>query len=118
MTKYLQKFATNFMTTISLMTAVGVFMHDGRIDRATWVALKSPQAHLKTSGNLVARLKAFADTDAHTHPDHNTGRSLINSFTYKSPSIAPRRMEKKADIEAEIEGGRHAFDNVNLPILL
>ena len=105
------------MTVISLLTALGVFMHDGRVDRATLTAVnpRFDQAHL--SATTYLRFKDFIDTDAHTHPDHNAGKSLFSGFQYQSPSIAPRRDSHHKQLKSFLEGSRHAFDNTNLPVL-
>ncbi len=107
------------MTAISLVTACGVFMHDGRVDRATLTAI-NPGAHqVSLSATTYLRFKDFVDTDAHTHPDHNTGKSLFSGFQYQSPSMAPRRDSHHKQILRILEtGGRHAFDNTNLPLLV
>ena len=107
------------MTFISLITAFGVFMHDGRVDRAAITAVSKPVQGTITPGIIAVRFKNFLDTDAHTHPDHNAAnRALMSSFFYQSPSIAPRRKSHHKDLKRMLETPpRHAFDNTNLPIL-
>ena len=111
--------ANYFMTAISLITATGVFMHDSRIDKASSTALASivslGYAPVKT---VSGRVSDFMSTDAHTHPDHNAAsKSLISSFFYQSPSIAPRRKSHRKELSRATAEPRHAFDNANLPIL-
>ena len=109
-----------FMTTLSLLTAIGVFMHDGRVDKATMTALERPfSAKYLQDTSYAKKLANFMHTDAHTHPDHNTARSLLtNSFAYQSPSIPPRnREERKNRLEMPVDFGRHAFDDAHMPIL-
>ena len=109
------------MTGVSLATALGVFMHDGRVDRAAMVAIERPTTDIvaTTDEDLGQRIKSVIEVDVHTHPDHNTGKNLINSFTYQSPSVPPRKEDthKLSLRQIEIGGGRHAFDNANLPVL-
>ncbi len=107
------------MTFISLLTAFGVFMHDGRVDRAAITAVSKPLEGSVTPGLIAVRFKSFLDTDAHTHPDHNTAKAAyFRSFKYQSPSIPPRREQQHKHVLSDIEmGGRHAFDNTNLPVL-
>lgn len=103
------------MSFIGLLTAFGVFMHDGRVDRAAITAMNRPFESMQVSRELAQRVKAFVETDSHTHPDRNAARSLLtNSFTYQSPSIPPR---KKQHHLIDEHFGRHAFDNANLPII-
>ena len=115
----LQTVLQKTMTFISLITAFGVFMHDGRVDRAAITAVSKPVQGTITPGIIAVRFKNFLDTDAHTHPDHNTAKSAyFKSFKYQSPSIPPRREQEHKHVLSDIEnGGRHAFDNANLPIL-
>lgn len=109
----------HFMTTISLLTAFGVFMHDGRVDKATLTATGVSGLRVYANNtSLGAKFADFVATDAHTHPDHNTGRGLMSGFAYQSPTIGPRRDTHHKQILRILEaGGRHAFDNTNLPII-
>ncbi len=114
----LTKIAHYTMTTISLMTAFGVFMHDGRVDRAAMTAMHSPFQATYSGSELLYRMKSFVETDAHTHPDHNAARSsLLNSFAYQSPSVPPRNQDQKRLHQQMLARGHHAFDNANLPII-
>ncbi len=108
-----------FLIAISLVTACGVFMHDGRIDGATLVALNfAPRTVGATDANAAGKIQDFLSADAHAHPDHNTAKNLLNSFTYRSPSVPPRDEDKHKAASHHIElAGRHAFDNENLPIV-
>lgn len=108
-----------FTFSISLATACGVFIHDGRIDRATNSTLRSTvgsygpvQAHSKTQA-----VDAGVNTVPHTHPEHG-GRSLLNGFSYKNPSTTPReKTSKRYMLQNASPRGRHAFDNHHLPLL-
>ena len=120
MIKILKTFANLFMTAVSLMTALGVFMHDGRVDKATLTAARYYNEPVVIAVNEVgARFRDFIATDAHTHPDRNAARAnLFSSFAYQSPSIPPRESQHRKHLMQNIEPrGRHAFDNVNLPVL-
>ena len=115
-----QTFSNWFMTAISLMTAMGVFMHDGRVDKAAMTALENPfSAKHFQDMSAVQRLTNFAQTDAHTHPDHNAAKSLLtNSFGYRSPTVPPRNKEDdKNRLEVPEDVGRHAFDDAHLPVI-
>ena len=109
-----------FMTTISLLTAMGVFMHDGRVDKAAMTAMENPFSVKYLQDTTYAqKLAHFVRTDAHTHPDHNAAKSLLTgSFAYQSPSVPPRnREERKNRLQMPEDIGRHAFDDVHMPIL-
>lgn len=109
------------MTTISLVTAFGVFTHDGRVDKAATTALTSSAVSLGflPVRAVSARVSDFASGDAHTHPDHNAAnRALMSSFLYQAPSVAPRHRSHRKDLKRILdEPLRHAFDNTNLPLL-
>ncbi len=110
--------AHHVITAISLVTACGVFVHDGRLDKAATTALNQPfSGPVQISMNQ--RFKDFVAADAHTHPDHNAAKAgLLNSFTYRSPSIPPRDQEQKKHLLQRAEPrGRHAFDNYFLPVI-
>ena len=116
----LKTIANHFMTTISLITALGVFTHDGRVDKAATTALSSSAVKYGSPAvrPLQARMSDFASSDAHTHPDHNAAnRALMSSFFYQSPSIAPRRKSHRKELARATAEPRHAFDNANLPVL-
>ncbi len=106
-----------FMTTISLMTAVGIFMHDGRVDKATITALQDPLS-FANDGSFATQVINLRHADGHTHPDFNPIKSLMHSFTYQSPSVPPRdRGERKKRLSLHFDVGRHAFDDVLMPII-
>lgn len=114
-----QTIANKIMTVVSLLTAFGVFLHDGRVDKAAITAAHRPFEGVSSSSEVAVRFKSFIQTDAHTHPDHNAAKSAyFNSFKYQSPSVPPRRDQEHKHVLDELEaGGRHAFDNANLPII-
>ena len=112
--------ANYFMTAITLMTAFGVFLHDGRVDKATLTAAKYYDKPLVIRPvDVGGRFKDFVATDAHSHPDHNAAKSsLMSSFMYQSPSVPPRDGHNRRSLVQLLElRGRHAFDNANLPII-
>ena len=108
----------HFMTGISLLTALGVFVHDGRVDKAATTVLYG-QSSVASNGTAIQRYQDFMSGDAHTHPDHNAARSaLLNSFAYQSPSVPPRGEEHKRHMVRENRTrGHFAFDNLSLPYI-
>lgn len=119
MIHHLKQIAHFIMTSVSLITAFGVFMHDGRVDKATLTAFRIYERPTLVATSGLTQFKDFISTDAHTHPDHNTARSLFASFNYQSPSVPPReKSQLRRHLLQNFEPqGRHAFDNSNLPIL-
>lgn len=94
------------MTTISALTAFGVFLHDGHLDKVAITTYDGPVdgAHIARSG--------------HTHTDYNASGSLLNnSFSYQSPSIPPKnKSERKHRLDLP-DTFRHAFDDELLPVI-
>lgn len=94
------------MTTISALTAFGVLLHDGHLDKAMVTAFDTPldASHIARSG--------------HTHADYNAANNLLaNSFTYQSPSLPPKnKSERKHRLDLP-DTFRHAFDDELLPVI-
>lgn len=110
--------ANRIMTAITLATALGVFMHDGRVDKAATTAMYKSTPTAYTAPSMGQRYQTFVDGDAHTHPDHNAARSsMLNHFAYQSPSVPPRDNQKRHLLREWRSRGHFAFDNANLPIL-
>ena len=112
-------FATYSAALLSLLTSVGIVVHDTRVDhlvarstpRTALVAYREPDDHTPTKP---------LGGGQHAHVDYNPlSQSLSNTFSYQNPSIAPRRESHHKQLLRQIEmGGRHAFDNTNLPLLV
>lgn len=106
------KILSYFTIVLSLLTATGVFIHDARIDKATF---GHGSAHYKR--NVIASGTDIGlQSDAHVHPEKI--QKTLRGFAYQSPSIHPRETKHKRYMLQNIEpSGRHAFDNYNLPII-
>jgi hypothetical protein len=116
----LSRIFNTIMTSVSMLTALGVFLHDGRVDKAaSTVFNRSIVIYSNSDAPMIQRYRSFIDTDAHTHPDHNAARSsLLNNFAYQSPSVPPNsRDQRKHHLEDLRARGHHAFDNNTLPII-
>lgn len=103
----IQTITTWFMTIVSSITAFGIFIHDGHIDKAVLTGLDTPidATHIGRTG--------------HAHADYNaSGNLLANSFAYQSPAVPPKnRSERKHRLQLPADLGRHAFDDELLPVL-
>lgn len=106
----MRKITNIILALLSLTTATGVFIHDGRIDRAASSVHPISVKHASDSGDA-----GLAGTP-HTHPER-TARTL-RGFAYQSPTVAPRESRFKRYMMQNAEPrGRHAFDNYYLPII-
>ncbi len=111
----MQKLTNIIIATISLLTATGVFIHDGRIDRAAVSTRPISAKHSSDSGSTGSSDSGLSG-NPHTHPE-KVGRTL-KGFAYQSPSINPRENRLKRYLMQNYEPrGRHAFDNHYLPII-
>lgn len=108
----MQKFTNILIATVSLLTATGVFIHDGRIDRAASTTRSYTYRKAVDTGGADLGLHG----NPHTHPE-KVGRTL-KGFSYQSPSIPPREQRSKRYMMQNYEPrGRHAFDNYCLPVI-
>ncbi len=103
----IQTITSWFLTAITILTAFGVFMHDGHLDKVFMTRYDMPidATHIGKGG--------------HTHADYNGVHYLLtHSFAYKSPSAPPKsRSDRKRRLQLPPEFGRHAFDDVLMPML-
>jgi len=117
----IQKSTHYFAATLSVLLSVGVLAHDSHVERlyASVASTGGNSAYAEAEQQVPQKSVEDMRGGQHAHVNYNPLRStLANSFTYQSPSIAPRRDSHHKQLLAIIEeGGRHAFDNANLPII-
>lgn len=111
--------ANKIIISVSILTALGVFIHDVRVDYVVIAALSHPRVVASSQDETAQLTRGFMEADTHTHPDRNAAKgALMSSFTYQSPSVPPRRETHHKHVLRQIElGGRHLFDNANLPVV-
>lgn len=116
-----QKVIHAFVATLSLILSFGILSHDTHIEKVYATALSPTLSSVYTEADQQVPQNPLPEMrgNQHAHADYNpSGSMLTNSFTYQSPSIAPRRDSHHKELLRTLEtGGRHAFDNANLPIL-
>ena len=107
-----------FVAGLSLFISCGVTIHDSHFEHA----LETASSHARNDNKLTSTdLQTINESRIpHTHSENKAGENMLSrSFTYQSPSIAPdRRYHHKSILATIKEGGRHAFDNANLPVLV
>lgn len=107
-----------FVALLSIVTSCGVAIYDGQFTRLAAESISAARA-----ANVVSTHDSTDISAGHTqhvHSDYNpVGSMLNNSFHYQSPSITPRRRSHHKELLRilEIGSGRHAFDDVNLPVI-
>lgn len=116
----MRNFYTIFTATVSLALSLSVFVHDTHIGNF----YKTPVRPAIQGKYAKFDPSALRSTDElrpqpHTHTEYNPLSHAFNkSHAYQSPSIAPRRDSHHKELSRLLEeGGRHAFDNVNLPVI-
>lgn len=108
-----------FAACISVLTSFGVTLHDIHVETLFTAATTRPAIVAYSESEEQSPTKPLGGRQ-HVHVDYNPlSHVLSNTFAYQSPSIAPRQNSHHKQLLHQIEmGGRHAFDNDNLPILV
>ncbi|MGB2787043.1 MAG: hypothetical protein WBB94_01525 [Candidatus Saccharimonadaceae bacterium] len=109
-----------FVSTVSLFTATGLFMHEMHVDQA----LSTFEYRTYSRVSLTSLLTSMqlqpgkVELDMHTHVDHNPANSLLSlNNMISTPSIIPRSDYRRHMLQNEEPKGRHAFDNIYLPLI-
>ena len=96
------------VSTLSLLTAGGVFVHDAHATSVASLKLPRYSAVDQHPDSLL---------DVHFHADQTPAQSLLSNFTYQSPSVPPREADNKRQHPRRFILSRHAFDNSALPLI-
>jgi hypothetical protein len=108
-------FITSFLQmlaiTLTFSTAIGVFLHDTKIDVAT-----SSFSQSQAAAHTGVVDKSFSlGTDLHIHHEHQGFASLTREG---SPLIQPRFLDKKYIIHKAFSKKHHFFDAWHIPLLV
>lgn len=110
-------YTTRILTAIlSLFITSSVAVHDSHIEHIIETA-----KHVRSAKLSSFEVKAISEARTpHTHSEHDVSSSVLkHNFSHQSPSMAPdRRHHHKRILAVLEEGGRHPFDNANLPLLV
>lgn len=117
-----QRIIHSFVTGLSVTLSLGVLTHDVHAEKVYATAASAvgaASAYAEAEQQIPQRFLEDIRGGQHTHTNYNPlSSTLANSFTYQSPSIAPRKDSHHGYLLRTLEeGGRHAFDNANLPII-
>lgn len=108
------------MAVTSILTSCGVAVYDGQFSQ---VAIQFSARARVASESVTFTSSDVGSSSAghaqHVHSDYNPlGHTLSASFQYKSPTLHPRRRRNIKQLLNSLEqGGRHAFDDVFMPII-
>lgn len=99
---------------ISVSTALGIFVHDTKIDKFTMTALALPA--IVASYDASTKLAHMAP-DLHTHAERTSISQAVNDLRAQNPRVQPRHNDdKKHLLQRHASRGHFAFDTYNLPI--
>ncbi len=100
--------------TISIITALGIFVHDMKIDKFTLTALALPV--VVATFETGSRMALFAN-DAHTHVERVSFAQAVADLRSPSPRVQPRAHDdRKHLMQRYVARGDRFFDSYNLPL--
>lgn len=117
---YIQKLFNYSMATISILLSFGVTSHDIQAEQVLALRSFSKVTVGSYASHDASQITSADLGSSHAHADYNPlSHTLSNTFGHQTPTVAPRRNSHHKQLKIELEeGGRHAFDNTNLPKLL
>lgn len=110
----------HLVASLSVILSCGLTVHDAGVDHAYATALTRPHLVSYAEADQEIPQKPLSETrPEHAHADYNPlGDTLTKTFSYQSPSIAPRRHSHHKQLMRLLETGkRHAFDDAYMPVL-
>ena len=110
----------SLITITSVILSLGLTMHDSGIDHAYAVAIERPSlASYLESEQQLPQKPLHELRPQHAHADYNPlGDTLAKTFSYQSPTVGPRRnSHHKQLLRLLAAKGRHAFDDIHMPVL-
>lgn len=100
--------------TVSIITAIGIFVHDMKIDKFTLTAIALPVVIASLEG--TSKLALFS-SDAHTHVERASITQAVADLRSPNPRIQPRAQDdKKHLMQRYVARGDRFFDSYNLPL--
>lgn len=111
--QYSKKLSHIAIALLSLTTALGVFVHDTKMDQAAVTALALPVAILGLE-SVEKPLKITGDP--HTHSERGSLSQAIRGINGGTPRIQPRDDDKKYHLQKKVAKGVHAFDGYYMPL--
>lgn len=109
----LSKFIKPIIITVTIATAIGIFVHDTKIDKATAAAIAVPA--LVVTYHLSG-VMSLLGSDAHTHTERGSLAQAIHDLKAQNPRIQPRSNEDKRHMLPKyVSRGYHPFDSYYTP---
>lgn len=110
----MQNLIKHLAVTLSIVTALGIFVHDMKIDKFTMTALALPV--VIATFETGSRFALFAN-DAHTHIERASLSQALADLRTQTPRIQPRAHDdKKHLMQRYVARGDRFFDSYSLPL--
>lgn len=110
----MKHFIEKFAIAVSIVTALGIFVHDMKIDKFTLTALALPV--VVATFETGSRLAMFA-SEAHTHVERVSFTQAVADLRSPSPRVQPRTQDdKKHLMQRYVARGDRFFDSYNIPL--
>lgn len=97
---------------LSLTTALGVFVHDTKLDQATMKLLAPPAINHPDGAARSAKLAG----DPHTHSERGSLSQAVRDVKGAHPRVQPRDDHKKFLLQKRVTKGVFAFDGYYMPL--
>ena len=98
---------------LSFTTAVGVFVHDTRIDKATLTVMAVPAVVVAYQAGASMHLGG----DLHTHSERSSLSQSVNDIKGQNPRVQPRSNSDKKYVTQKNSGlGHNPFDSYRMPL--
>lgn len=108
-------FINSFAIGLSVSTALGIFVHDTKIDKFTLTALALPAA---VAGYEASAKLAHLSPDLHTHAERTSIAQAVHDLRAQNPRIQPRHNDdKKHLLQRHAARGHFSFDTYNVPLV-
>lgn len=87
-------FLNSFAIGLSVSTALGIFVHDTKIDKFALTALTLPAM---VAGYEASSKLTHISPDLHTHAERTSITQAVNDLRSSNPRIQPRHKDDKKD---------------------
>ncbi len=95
---------------LALITALGILVHETKIDKATAISIAIPAALASITG--IPKLAG----EGHNHVERASMANAARYMNGGTPRIQPRDDNKKFTLQKNVVKGVHAFDGYYMPL--
>lgn len=107
-------FINSFAIGLSVSTALGIFVHDTKIDKFTITALALPAV---VAGYDASAKIAHLSPDLHPHAERLSLSQAVHDLRHANPRVQPRHNDdKKHLLQRHATRGNFSFDNYSYPL--